>query len=259
MRSFNTKFMSLFLLAFSAGPVQAGWGELLDVFRDSAPTPAQQMPAETPAPAVAAQPSEGETIAGLREALRKGTEYAVSSLGQKGGFLNNARVRIPMPGSLAWVEKTLRTVRQDRLADEFVASMNHAAEQAVSEAAAIFGDAISRMTLDDARGILTGPDDAATQYFRRTTSDALTAKMRPIVEQATSRTGVTSSYKKMTAQAGGLAGMLSGDASDLDGYVTDKTLDGLFLMIAEEEKRIRENPLARSSDLLQKVFGSIGR
>jgi len=259
MHIIKTVTLSTFLLAISVGLAQAGWGDLLDVFKEPAQAPAQPTDGQAPGPAAASQPSDSETIAGLREALRKGTEYAVSSLGKEGGFLNNAQVRIPMPSSLSWVEKTLRTLRQDRLADEFVESMNAAAEQAVPEAAAIFGDAINQMSLDDARGILTGPDDAATQYFSRTTSDALTAKMRPIVEQATSRTGVTSNYKNMTAQAGGLTSMLSGDATDLDGYVTEKTLDGLFLMIAEEEQRIRENPLARSSDLLQKVFGSIGR
>jgi hypothetical protein len=200
--------------------------------------------------------SNDEMIAGLKEALGQGTQYAVEQLGQEGGFLDNARVRIPMPKSLAWVEKSLRTLRQDRLADEFVASMNHAAERAVPEAAAIFRDAIQQMSLEDARGILSGPDDAATRYFRETTSDALTARMRPIVEEATARAGVTSSYKNMMAKAGGLGGLLSNEATDLDGYVTEKTLDGLFLMVAEEERRIRQNPLARSTELLKKVFGS---
>ncbi|MEZ5540960.1 MAG: DUF4197 domain-containing protein [Pseudomonadota bacterium] len=200
--------------------------------------------------------SEAETASGLKEALSQGTRFAVEQLGKDGGFLNDARVRIPMPKSLAWVEKSLRTLRQDKLADEFVASMNHAAERAVPEAAAVFGDAIQQMTLDDARGILTGPNDAATQYFRRTTAETLTARMRPIVAEATARAGVTSSYKNMVSKAGGLSSLLSSDATDLDGYVTERTLDGLFLMVAEEEKRIRQNPLARSSDLLKKVFGS---
>ena len=236
----------------ASSQLQAGLADLLDVFKGSG---TEQAPAATGT--VTGQPSDSEMIAGLKEALGKGTQYAVDSLGREGGFLDNPRVRIPMPDSLAWIEKTLRTLRQDRLADEFVASMNHAAEQAVPEAAAIFGDAIRDMSLEDARGILTGPDDAATQYFRRTTSDALTTKLRPIVEQATSRTGVTSNYKSMMDKAGGLGGLLSSDTTDLDGYVTDQTLDGLFLMVAEEEKRIRENPLARTSDLLKKVFGSL--
>lgn len=235
----------------ASSSLNAGLSDLFDSLKGGM---SQQAPAS--AESAAGAPTDGEMIAGLKEALNKGTQFAVDNLGKDGGFLDNDKVRIPMPSSLAWVEKTLRTLRQDRLADEFVASMNHAAEQAVPEAAAIFGDAIQQMSLEDARGILSGPDDAATQYFRRTTSDALTAKMRPIVEEATSRTGVTSNYKAMTAKAGGLTSLLSEDTTDLDGYVTDKTLDGLFLMVAEEEKRIRENPLARTSDLLKKVFGS---
>lgn len=252
----KTGLIALVILpaTLAGSATQAGLSDLLDVFKGAGNT-GESVPT-APAVATTATPTDGEMVSGLKEALNKGTRFAVENLGKDGGFLNNDRVRIPMPESLSWVEKTLRTLRQDRLADEFVASMNHAAEQAVPEAAAIFGDAIQTMTLDDAKGILTGPDDSATQYFRRTTSDALTAKMRPIVEQATSRTGVTSNYKSMTEKAGGLASMFSKDTTDLDGYVTQKTLDGLFLMVAEEEKRIRENPLARSSDLLKKVFGA---
>ena len=195
-------------------------------------------------------------VSGLKQALEKGTQFAVDSLGKNGGFLDNSAVKIPMPDSLSWVEKSLRTLHQDELADEFIDTMNHAAEQAVPEAAAIFGSAIQNMSVEDAQGILAGPDDAATQYFRTNTEAALTEKMRPIVEVATARAGVTSAYKNMTARAGGMTSLLSGDATDLDSYVTGKTLDGLFLMIAEEEKKIRENPLARSTDLLKKVFGA---
>lgn len=249
----RTALVSILILPVivASGPLSAGFADLLDglVGGTGQETPATAAPTGT-------QPTDGEMIAGLKEALNKGTQFAVDNLGKDGGFLNNDKVRIPMPSSLAWIEKTLRTLRQDALADEFVASMNHAAEQAVPEAAAIFGDAIQQMSLEDARGILTGPDDAATQYFRRTTSEALTDKMRPIVEQATAKAGVTANYKAMTAKAGGLTSLLSKDTTDLDGYVTDKTLDGLFLMVAEEEKRIRENPLARTTDLLKKVFGS---
>ena len=235
----------------ASSSLNAGLSDLLDSLKGGV---TQEAPASAESAAVA--PTDGEMIAGLKEALNKGTQFAVDNLGKDGGFLDNDKVRIPMPSSLAWIEKTLRTLRQDALADEFVASMNHAAEQAVPEAAAIFGDAIQQMSLEDARGILTGPDDAATQYFRRTTSEALTARMRPIVEETTAKAGVTASYKAMMAKAGGMTSLLSTDTTDLDGYVTDKTLDGLFLMVAEEEKRIRENPLARTSDLLQKVFGS---
>lgn len=201
--------------------------------------------------------TDQEMIAGLKQALQEGTRFAVDNLGKQGGFLDNAKVRIPMPDSLSWVEKSLRTLHQDQLADDFVASMNHAAEQAVPEAAAIFGAAIQAMTVQDAKTILSGPDDAATRYFRTHTEAALTEKMRPIVTRATETAGVTASYKSMMSSAGGLTSLLSGDATDLDGYVTQKTLDGLFLMVAEEEKQIRENPVARSTELLKKVFGSV--
>jgi len=226
----------------------AGWADYLDTLTKPADTPK--------VPAAAASLTDGEMISGLKEALGKGTQFAIDSLGQEGGFLDNAAVKIPMPESLSWVESSLRTLGQDELADEFIATMNHAAEQAVPEAADLFGDAIKNMSVEDARGILTGPDDSATQYFRTNTEGALTERMRPIVEQATAKTGVTSAYKNMTAKAGGLSGLLGAQAPDLDGYVTDKTLDGLFLMIAEEERKIRENPLARSTDLLKKVFGA---
>ena len=238
------------LMVWVAGStdVVAEWSDYLDKLKDSV-----SIPEET---ASGVSLTDAEMISGLKEALGKGTQFAVDTLGEDGGFLDNSKVKIPMPEGLSWVEKSLRTLRQDELADEFIVTMNHAAEQAVPEAAAIFGDAIQDMSVEDARGILTGPDDSATQYFRINTEAALTEKMRPIVEQATARTGVTSAYKNMTARAGGLTSMLSSDATDLDGYVTGKTLDGLFLMIAEEEKKIRENPVARSTDILKKVFGA---
>ncbi|MGB5338040.1 MAG: DUF4197 domain-containing protein [Gammaproteobacteria bacterium] len=242
-------------LAFACGAqlATAGLSDFLGVFKDKAGSVLK------PESTATDMLSSDEMVSGLKEALQKGTQFAVDNLGQEGGFLNNAKVRIPMPDSLSWVEKTLRTLRQDKLADEFVTSLNHAAEQAVPEAAAIFGDAISAMSLDDARAILSGPDDAATQYFRTHTEAALTEKMRPIVTEATAKAGVTASYKSMMSRAGSLTSLLSSDTTDLDGYVTGKTLDGLFLMVAEEEQRIRENPLARSTDLLKKVFGSVTR
>ena len=232
-------------------PVTAGLSDYLDSLKgvmDARPAAA---------PAAADSLSNEEMVAGLKAALQEGTRFAVDSLGRNGGYLDNADVRIPMPHSLVWVEKSLRTLGQEKLADDFVASMNHAAEQAVPEAAAIFSEAIQAMTLDDARAILTGPDDAATQYFRAHTETALTRRMRPIISRATDNTGVTSAYKRMLSGAGGLGSLLPGDATDIDGYVTQQALDGLFSVVAEEEQRIRENPLARSSELLKKVFGSV--
>jgi hypothetical protein len=141
--------------------------------------------------------------------------------------------------------------------DDFIASMNRGAEKAAPEAAAVLGDAIRQMTVADAKAILTGTNNAATQYFRRTSETNLYDKFLPIVKKATDEVGVTSSYKRLVDKAGFAAPLLNAEAANLDGYVTRKALDGLFLKIGEEEKRIRENPAARTTDLLQKVFGAV--
>jgi hypothetical protein len=242
-------FLPMLLMYVAVSTVSAAdWSGYLDKLKGSVNIPTETSPV--------ASLSNTEMVAGLKQALSEGTQFAVDSLGKEGGFLDNSKVKIPMPDSLSWVEKSLRTLHQDELADEFIDTMNHAAERAVPEAAVIFGAAIRNMSIEDAQEILTGPDDAATQYFRTSTQAELTERMRPVVEEATAQTGVTSAYKNMTARAGGMTSLLSSDATDLDGYVTSKTLDGLFIMIAEEEKKIRENPLARSTDLLKKVFGA---
>jgi hypothetical protein len=213
--------------------------------------------------------TQDQMVGGLKEALAQGVQTAVTNLGKSGGFLNDLGVRIPMPASLQKLEKAARAVGQGGLADNFIASMNHAAEQAVPEAAAVLGDSVRQMTIADAGAILTGTNDAATQYFRRTSETNLYERFLPIVQKATEQTGVTSSYKKLAATTsgglsglgglGGLGGNVSGlEAPDLDSYVTHKALDGLFLKIAEQEKQIRENPVARTTDLMQKVFGAVG-
>lgn len=207
--------------------------------------------------------STEQLVGGLKEALDKGVQQAVSRLGRENGFLTNVNVCIPMPEKLQTAEKALRTLKQDQLADDFIQTMNRAAEQAVPEAAAVFGQAIQQMTFADARGILSGTTNAATQYFRRTTETNLYATFRPIVAKATDEAGVTSAYKRVVEKAGGGSALgsfgrsvLGLDSVDLDGYVTQKALDGLFLMVAEEEGRIRANPAARTTTLLQKVFGA---
>jgi hypothetical protein len=209
-----------------------------------------------------------DIAAGLKEALAKGTTNAINSLGRDGGFWNNAKVRIPLPGKLEQAGNLARQLGQGAKVDAFERSLNRAAEQAVPQVADIFGDAIRKMTLDDARGILTGGDHAATDFFRRVAGDALTARIHPIVARATDSVGVTRKYKAFTsASGGGLGGALEslgalggssgkpGNALDLDDYVTAKTLDGLFTTIGEQEQSIRHNPAARTTDLLKKVFG----
>ena len=200
--------------------------------------------------------SDGEISGGLKEALSKGVSTAIKSLGKENGFLGNVRVRIPLPKSLQKVEKVVRVAGQGKAVDEFVASMNHAAEKAVPVAVDVFVDAIKKMTFDDARQILfSGKDDSATQFFRKNSEETLREKFRPIVEEFTEKTGVTQKYKAMIGKAGFAAQFLGKDATDLDGYVTQKALDGLFLLIADEEKKIRKDPLGRTTSLLRKVFG----
>lgn len=206
--------------------------------------------------------SQDQMVGGLKEALGKATQQAVSNLGREDGFLKDINVRIPMPQSLQKVEKALRAVRQDKLADEFLTTMNRAAEQAVPIAASVLGDSVRQMSIADARSILTGTNNAATEYFRRTCGTNLHARFLPIVKTATENAGVTGAYKRMSEKAGAGfggfgGGLLAREMPDLDGYITSKALDGVFLKIADQEKLIRENPLARSSDLLKKVFGAV--
>lgn len=196
-----------------------------------------------------------EMDGGLKEALAVGAERAINGLGRSGGYLNDPAVRIPLPGALQKTEKALRLIGQGAAVDEFVTTVNRAAERAVPQASRIVGNAIRGMTIGDAREILTGPDDAATRYFRGKTTDDLTAAMLPIVGRATESAGVTRAYKGMLDKAGPASSLIGGSL-DLDAYVTEKTLDGLFLKLADEERAIRTNPVARSTDLLKKVFGA---
>ena len=161
-----------------------------------------------------------------------------------------------MPEELARIESGLRQIGQEEMADEFVVTMNQAAEQAVPVALEQFQSAIDDMSLDDAKGILNGEDDAATQYFRKHSEASLRDQFLPIVEEATANSGVTSTYQSIMNQLGGFSSFLQPKSLDLDTYVTEEALNGLFTMVAQEERRIRQDPVARSSELLEKVFGS---
>lgn len=209
------------------------------------------------APASAAVASAEQT-AGLREALLRGTAAAVDRLGRTDGFLGDARVRIPLPATLARAEKVLRTVGLGAQADALVETMNRAAESAVVEARPLFVAAVRQMTVADAKAILAGPDDAATQYFRRTTGEALSARFLPVVRAATARTQVAQQYQRLAGRAQRY-GLIDASEADLDRYVTERTLDGLFLLVADEERAIRRDPVATGSALLKKVFGDLLR
>ncbi|MBS1129223.1 MAG: hypothetical protein H6R16_225 [Proteobacteria bacterium] len=200
--------------------------------------------------------SSGDASAGVKEALAKGADYAVSSLGKNGGFLGNDKVKIPLPGYLQKADSALRMFGMGKQADQLVETMNHAAENAVAEAKPILVDSIKKMSVQDAKGILTGGDDSVTQYFKRTSTDQLTAKFMPIVKTETNKLQLAEQYNKFAGKAAS-AGLVDKKDADIDSYVTQKAMDGLFLMIAEEEKKLRANPVGAGSDLLKKVFGAL--
>jgi hypothetical protein len=253
-KSTSSSLLAMALLGLLSAPAHAGWLEdLQKKLGVSQPASTTGSVGST----VAAVLSDEDVVKGLKEALSKGTQQAIANLGKDGGFLNNLDVKIPLPDELAKVEKLMRQLGQDKYADQFVATLNHAAEKAVPEAATLFADSISQMSLADAKTILNGPSDAATQYFRKTSEAKLKERFLPIVKNATDQAGVTAAYKKLMKKAGPAAQFLGEGATDLDGYVNGKAVDGLFKMIAAEEKNIRENPVARTTDLLKKVFGSL--
>lgn len=200
--------------------------------------------------------SAEESGGALRQALSQGAVAAVSSLGRTDGFLGNPKVKILLPENLQKAEKLMRKLGMGKYADELILSMNRAAEAAVPEAKELLLNAVRQMTLQDAKGILTGGDDSVTQYFKRTTSEPLTEKFLPIVRQATEQVDLAQKYNRYAKQ-GAKLGLIDKKDASLEGYVTQKALDGLFLMIAEEERAIRQNPLGQASSLLQKVFGAL--
>jgi len=244
------------VLAFAVGVANAGFDDLFK----SAGGLLQGTPGVSTGATSAL--SDSQIGAGLKEALSVGAERAVNVLGREGGFLKDASVRIPLPGALGSAAKGLRAAGQGHYVDEFELAVNRAAEQAVPQTLGIVKDTVRNMSLEDVRGILSGGDDAATQFLRERAGGSLRKAILPIVSNATDSAGATSAYKSLKTQAdgmlgglGGLGGLVDTGSLDLDGYVTDKTLDGLFLKLAAEEKAIRENPMARTTDLLKTVFG----
>ena len=198
--------------------------------------------------------SDAKIGSGLKEALQIGAENAVNLTGRKDGYFMNQAIKILMPEKLRTVEKGLRAVGYGPQIDEFVLSMNRAAEQAAPFAKDNFLGAITEMTFDDARKILAGGDTAATQYFKAKTTGKLTTAFRPVVEKATNEVGVTRQYKELMGRAS-MMPFLKSETLDIDQYVVDKGLDGLFFVLGQEEKKIRTNPTARVTDLLKEVFG----
>lgn len=200
-------------------------------------------------------PLSNEKIAnGLKEALQIGTGNAVKQTGTVDGYFKNDAIKILMPEKMRTLEKGLRGIGQGPKVDEFVLSMNRAAERAAPLAKDIFLGAIKQMTFDDARNILGGGDTAATEFFKSRTTANLTEAFTPIVKKATEQVGVTRQYKDLTARAQSIP-FLRAQTLDVDHYIVGKALDGLFYMLAQEEKKIRKNPAARVTTLLKDVFG----
>lgn len=203
---------------------------------------------------VSAALSDSDIAGGLRQALAKGTHAAVMQLGHPDGFWGSDRYRIELPGTLKQASGLLQAAGYGPKLDELHLSMNRAAEKAVPLAADVFSEAVQKLTINDARAILSGPQDSATQYFKRSTSDTLTAKFHPVVASVTSQVGLVQQYDRLVASAGPAASLL-GDKADINTYITRKALDALFSRVGDEEKSIRSNPAARTTDLLRKVFG----
>lgn len=197
-----------------------------------------------------------EAISALRTALEKGSRAAVDQLGKENGFFGDTRVKIPLPESLQKAEHTLRRLGMGKYADELVLTMNRAAEAAVPEAKQLFVDSVKKMTVQDAKGILTGGETSGTAYFKRTTADQLRKRFLPIVKKSTEKVGLAQKYNRYAEQGVSL-GLVKQEQANLDDYVTQKALDGLYFMVAEEEKKIRKDPVGTASSILKKVFGAL--
>ena len=197
--------------------------------------------------------SDAKIGAGLKEALQVATEKTVSLTGKTDGYFANQAIKILMPEKLRTFETGLRAVGYGGQIDELVLGMNRAAERAAPQAKQIFFDAIGDMSFDDARKLLNGGDTAATEYFRGKTTPRLTTAFRPVVEQSMSQVGVSRQYKDLVGRFDSIP-FAKSQAFDLDGYVVDRGLGGLFTVLGEQEKQIRTNPTARATDLLKEVF-----
>ena len=200
--------------------------------------------------------SSRDAAGGLRAALSQGIDTAVAQLGTHNGFLNDPKVTIPLPPALEKADRALRMVGMGGDADALKAAMNHAAEAAVADAKPVFKRALQHMTVEDAKRILTGGDDAGTQYFRNATSAELSTQFKPVVARETAKLKLAARYDEYAGKAKSL-GLIKAQDANLDDYVTAKALDGLFSRIADEEKAIRKDPLGQTSSLIKKVFSAV--
>ena len=200
--------------------------------------------------------TQSDASGGLKDALTQGAQIAVKQLGKPGGFSDNDEVRIELPGKLGKAAQTMKMMGMGEQVEELEASMNKAAEAAVPQAQAILVDAVKKMTVSDAKAILAGGEDSATQYLNKSSREQIRAKFLPIVKQATDKVGVAQQYNSFAGQAAAL-GVVDAKSANVENYVTEKALDGLFKMIAEQEASIRQNPAGAATSLAKKVFGAL--
>ncbi|MDO9617738.1 MAG: DUF4197 domain-containing protein [Pseudomonas sp.] len=200
--------------------------------------------------------SQSDASGGLKDALTQGAKVAVQQLGKPGGFSNNPNVRIELPGNLGKAAKTMKMMGMGAQVDQLEASMNKAAEAAVPQAQALLVDSVKKMTVQDAKSILAGPNDSATQYLNKTSREQIRAKFLPIVKQATDQVGLAKQYNSFAGQAASF-GVIDAKSANIENYVTEQALDGLFTMIAEQEASIRQNPAGAATSLAKKVFGAL--
>lgn len=259
MKANHLKLPLVLCTTLIAAPSPAGFDDLLK----SAGGLLNSAPGLSSGSSTASSLSDSQIGQGLKEALSIGAERAVAILGREGGFLDDGQVRIPLPGMLGTAAKGLRAAGQGQYVDAFETTVNRAAEEAVPQTLEIVKRTVRDMTLTDVRAILSGGDDAATQFLRERAGGSLREAILPIVANATDNAGATAAYKSLKGQAdgmlgglGSLGGLVDTGSLDLDRYVTEKTLDGLFLKLAAEEKQIRQNPVARTTEILKTVFGN---
>jgi len=199
-----------------------------------------------------------DATAGLKAALDRGAATAVASLGRTDGFWGNPKVKIPLPEQLQRARSVLRMMGKGEEVDALELAVNRAAEQAVPQAKVLLTNAVRSMSVDDAKQILRGGDDSVTQFFKAKTAPQLSERFLPIVRQVTNRSGLAQQYNSIAGQ-GAAFGLIKAEQASIESYVTQKALDGLFTMIAEEEKKIRSNPVAASSEIIRRVFGALNR
>jgi len=240
------------LIALFSLPTLAGWGDLLKKIEEKAPEILNS--SDSDAKTSLTNLDTETLIKGLKQALEIGTKRAVDGVSKTDGYFANPKIKVPMPESIDSATQLMKKFGLGSLVDDFELSMNRAAEKAAPQATEYFLNALKVMSFEDAKKIYEGNDDAATRYFQDNTSADLESVFKPIIRDSMEQVGATRYYKQLVDEASQYP--LIGDMDlNLENHVTDKALEGLFLMLAEEEKRIREDPVARSTDLLKQVFG----